>query len=59
MAQPISEISIKAFACHLPENEARTINGVIIEELGDLPVVGAKITIDGYVNLKCWKCKTM
>lgn len=38
----------KAFACHLPENEARTINGVIIEELGDLPVVGAKITIDGY-----------
>ncbi len=38
----------KAFACHLPENEARTINGVIIEELGDLPVVGAKITIAGY-----------
>ncbi|MCI9739305.1 HlyC/CorC family transporter [Proteus mirabilis] len=38
----------KAFACHLPENEARTINGVIIEELGDLPVVGTKITIDGY-----------
>ncbi|HGN0346020.1 TPA: HlyC/CorC family transporter [Proteus mirabilis] len=38
----------KAFACNLPENEARTINGVIIEELGDLPVVGAKITIDGY-----------
>ncbi|HGM9738136.1 TPA: HlyC/CorC family transporter [Proteus mirabilis] len=38
----------KAFACHLPENEARTINGVIIEELGDLPVVGAQITIDGY-----------
>ncbi|WP_192176763.1 HlyC/CorC family transporter [Proteus mirabilis] len=38
----------KAFACHLPENEARTINGVIIEELGDLPVVSAKITIDGY-----------
>ncbi|HCR3455284.1 HlyC/CorC family transporter [Proteus mirabilis] len=38
----------KAFACHLPENEARTINGVIIEELGDLPVVGAKITINGY-----------
>ncbi|AWS54985.1 HlyC/CorC family transporter [Proteus mirabilis] len=38
----------KAFTCHLPENEARTINGVIIEELGDLPVVGAKITIDGY-----------
>ncbi|HIE6285614.1 TPA: HlyC/CorC family transporter [Proteus mirabilis] len=38
----------KAFACHLPENEARTINGVIIEELGDLPVVGAKITIDSY-----------
>lgn len=24
----------KAFACHLPENEARTINGVIIEEVG-------------------------
>ena len=38
----------KACACHLPENEARTIYGVIIEELGDLPVVGAKITIDGY-----------
>lgn len=38
----------KAFGWHLPEDEARTINGVIIEELGDLPVVGNKITVSDY-----------
>ncbi|MEQ4922972.1 CNNM domain-containing protein [Proteus hauseri] len=38
----------KAFGWNLPEDEARTINGIISEELGDLPVVGAKIQINEY-----------
>lgn len=38
----------KAFGWHLPEDEARTINGVIIEELGDLPIVGNKIKVSDY-----------
>ncbi|QAV23951.1 CNNM domain-containing protein [Proteus hauseri] len=38
----------KAFGWNLPEDEARTINGIISEELGDLPVVGDKIQINKY-----------
>ncbi|WP_311747117.1 CNNM domain-containing protein [Proteus terrae] len=38
----------KAFGWYLPEDEARTINGVIIEELGDLPIVGNKIKVSDY-----------
>ncbi|HCH49604.1 MAG TPA: DUF21 domain-containing protein [Proteus sp.] len=38
----------KAFGWNLPEDEARTINGIISEELGDLPVVGDKIQINEY-----------
>lgn len=38
----------KAFDWHLPADEARTINGIISEELGDLPVVGDKIQINDY-----------
>jgi Mg2+/Co2+ transporter CorB len=33
----------KAFNWHLPEDEARTVNGIILEALEEIPVPGTRI----------------
>lgn len=43
----IREIN-KAFDWHLPVDGARTINGLLLEELGDIPMLNAEIQIGKY-----------
>jgi hypothetical protein len=38
----------KAFNWHLPEDEARTINGMILEALEEIPVPGTRVRIEQY-----------
>ncbi|ANI81774.1 HlyC/CorC family transporter [Kosakonia oryzae] len=38
----------KAFNWHLPEDEARTINGMLLEELEEIPAVGTRVRIEQY-----------
>lgn len=38
----------KAFNWSLPEDEARTINGMLLEELQDIPAVGTRTQINNY-----------
>lgn len=38
----------KAFNWHLPEEEARTINGMLLETLEDIPESGIRLQISGY-----------
>jgi Mg2+/Co2+ transporter CorB len=46
-AAPIREIN-KAFNWHLPEDEARTINGMILEALEEIPAAGTRVRIEQY-----------
>lgn len=39
----------KAFDWHLPLDGPRTINGIVLEALGDIPEVGEKIIINNYL----------
>jgi Mg2+/Co2+ transporter CorB len=43
----IREIN-KAFNWHLPEDEARTINGMILEALEEIPAAGTRVRIEQY-----------
>lgn len=43
----IREIN-KAFDWHLPVDDARTINGLLLEELGDIPMLNTEILIGKY-----------
>ena len=36
----------KAFNWHLPEDEARTVNGIILEALEEIPVPGTRVRIE-------------
>ncbi|MEQ4530735.1 MAG: HlyC/CorC family transporter [Mixta sp.] len=38
----------KAFNWHLPQEEARTINGMLLEELEEIPLPGTRIQIEDY-----------
>ena len=38
----------KAFNWTLPEDEARTVNGMLLEALQDIPPVGTQTQIDSY-----------
>ena len=38
----------KAFNWHLPEDDARTVNGVILEALEEIPVAGTRVHIGEY-----------
>ncbi|WP_127958890.1 HlyC/CorC family transporter [Serratia microhaemolytica] len=38
----------KAFNWSLPANDARTINGMLLEELEEIPCVGTRVRIDSY-----------
>ena len=38
----------KAFNWHLPEDDARTVNGVILEALEEIPVAGTRVRIGEY-----------
>jgi Mg2+/Co2+ transporter CorB len=38
----------KAFNWHFPEDEARTINGVILEALEEIPAIGTRVRINHY-----------
>jgi Mg2+/Co2+ transporter CorB len=38
----------KAFNWHLPEDEARTINGMILEALEEIPAAGTRVRIAQY-----------
>ena len=38
----------KAFNWHLPQEEARTVNGMLLEELEEIPQAGTRIQIDNY-----------
>ena len=38
----------KAFNWNLPEDEARTINGIILEALEEIPVPGTRVRIEQY-----------
>ena len=38
----------KAFNWHLPEDEARTINGIILEALEEIPAPGTRVRIEQY-----------
>ncbi|WP_058914409.1 HlyC/CorC family transporter [Entomohabitans teleogrylli] len=38
----------KAFNWHLPEDEARTINGIILEALEEIPAPGRRVRIEQY-----------
>ncbi|EGB6053044.1 cytochrome c biogenesis protein CcsA [Salmonella enterica] len=38
----------KAFNWHLPEDDARTVNGVILEALEEIPVAGTRVRIEQY-----------
>ncbi len=38
----------KAFNWHLPEDDARTINGMILEALEEIPAVGTRVRIEQY-----------
>jgi Mg2+/Co2+ transporter CorB len=38
----------KAFNWHLPEDEARTINGMILEALEEIPAAGTRVRIEQY-----------
>ncbi|WMY95155.1 MAG: CNNM domain-containing protein [Arsenophonus sp.] len=46
-ATNIREIN-KTFKWHLPVEGARTINGLLLEELGDIPILNTKIKIGNY-----------
>jgi len=37
----------REFRQHLPENVAETVGGLVLDRFGELPVVGAKLQIDG------------
>ena len=43
----IREIN-KAFNWHLPEDEARTMNGMILEALEEIPAAGTRVRIEQY-----------
>lgn len=43
----IREIN-KAFNWHLPQEEARTINGMLLEELEEIPQAGTRIQVENY-----------
>ena len=38
----------KAFNWHLPEDEARTVNGMILEALEEIPAAGTRVRIEQY-----------
>lgn len=38
----------KAFNWHLPQEEARTINGMLLEELEEIPQAGTRIQVENY-----------
>ncbi|SQB41944.1 magnesium transport protein [Citrobacter koseri] len=38
----------KAFNWHLPEDDARTVNGVILEALEEIPIAGTRVRIGQY-----------
>ncbi|KHP14762.1 hypothetical protein QS26_11470 [Salmonella enterica subsp. enterica serovar Havana] len=38
----------KALNWHLPEDDARTVNGVILEALEEIPVAGTRVRIEQY-----------
>lgn len=38
----------KAFNWHLPEDDARTINGMILEALEEIPASGTRVRISQY-----------
>ncbi|ARJ42627.1 magnesium/cobalt efflux protein [Pantoea alhagi] len=38
----------KAFNWHLPQEEARTVNGMLLEELEEIPQAGTRIQINNY-----------
>ncbi|MNT21853.1 hypothetical protein D3C72_1572080 [compost metagenome] len=38
----------KAFNWHLPEDDARTINGMILEVLEEIPAAGTRVRISQY-----------
>ncbi|HCB1742694.1 HlyC/CorC family transporter [Citrobacter sp. RHBSTW-00696] len=38
----------KAFNWHLPEDDARTVNGIILEALEEIPVAGTRVRIGQY-----------
>lgn len=38
----------KAFNWHLPEDDARTVNGIILEALEEIPVAGTCVRIGQY-----------
>ncbi|UQY43395.1 HlyC/CorC family transporter [Erwinia sp. PK3-005] len=38
----------KAFNWHLPQEEARTVNGMLLEELEEIPQAGTRIQIENY-----------
>lgn len=38
----------KAFNWHLPEDEARTVNGIILEALEEIPVLCTRVRIEQY-----------
>lgn len=38
----------KAFNWHLPEDEARTVNGMIVEALEEIPAAGTRVRIAQY-----------
>ncbi len=42
------ELQDKAFNWHLPEDDARTVNGVILEALEEIPVAGTRVRIGEY-----------
>ena len=38
----------KAFNWHLPEEEARTVNGMLLEALEEIPAIGTRVRIEQY-----------
>lgn len=48
----------KAFNWHLPEDEARTINGMILEALEEIPAAGTRVRIEQY-DIDIWTCRTI
>lgn len=48
----------KAFNWHLPEDEARTVNGMILEALEEIPAAGTRVRIEQY-DIDIWTCRTI
>ena len=48
----------KAFNWHLPEDEARTMNGMILEALEEIPAAGTRVRIEQY-DIDIRTCRTI